>query len=155
MSTTHLAFTQTLLGLYCNNRCHFALPTLQWDVLTPLGHSFIYNRVFCTICAMWNKHGHCDMTPTTIWEFLPTLNYWMMVERYPNLNEKVGGLIPGCEITLTKYLLGGQLPPVLWRWPVSLLSPKKKTKNQKNPPPTVLVMPVSSTHVEMTKMCHF
>ena len=27
-----------------------------------------------------------------------TLNYWMMVERYPNLTEEVGGLIPGCEI---------------------------------------------------------
>ena len=28
-----------------------------------------------------------------------TLNYWMMVERYPNLKEKVGGSIPGCEIS--------------------------------------------------------
>ena len=26
-----------------------------------------------------------------------TLNYWMMVERYPNLKEEVGGSIPGCE----------------------------------------------------------
>ena len=28
-----------------------------------------------------------------------TLNYWMMVKRYPNLKEKVGGSIPGCEIS--------------------------------------------------------
>ena len=28
-----------------------------------------------------------------------TLNYWMMVERYPNPKEEVGGSIPGCEIS--------------------------------------------------------
>jgi hypothetical protein len=28
-----------------------------------------------------------------------TLNYWMMVERYPNLKEEVGGSIPGREIS--------------------------------------------------------
>ena len=28
-----------------------------------------------------------------------TLNYWMMVERYPNLKDEAGGLIPGCEIS--------------------------------------------------------
>jgi hypothetical protein len=28
-----------------------------------------------------------------------TLNYWMMVERYPNLKEEVGGSIPGWEIS--------------------------------------------------------
>ena len=28
-----------------------------------------------------------------------TLNYWMMVERYPDLKEEVGGLIPGREIS--------------------------------------------------------
>jgi hypothetical protein len=28
-----------------------------------------------------------------------TLNYWMMMERYPNLKEEVGGLIPGFEIS--------------------------------------------------------
>ena len=27
------------------------------------------------------------------------LNYWMMVERYPNLKEEVGSSIPGCEIS--------------------------------------------------------
>jgi hypothetical protein len=29
--------------------------------------------------------------------FEMTLNYWMMVERYPNLKEEVGGSISGCE----------------------------------------------------------
>ena len=28
-----------------------------------------------------------------------TLNYWMMVERYPNLKEKVGNSLPSCEIS--------------------------------------------------------
>ena len=28
-----------------------------------------------------------------------TLNYWMMVERYPNLKEEVGRSIPGCVIS--------------------------------------------------------
>ena len=28
-----------------------------------------------------------------------TLNYWMMVEGYPNLKEEVGGSDPGCEIS--------------------------------------------------------
>ena len=28
-----------------------------------------------------------------------TLNYWMMVERYPNLKEEGGGSIPNCEIS--------------------------------------------------------
>jgi hypothetical protein len=28
-----------------------------------------------------------------------TLNYWMMVERYPNPKKEVGGLISGCEIS--------------------------------------------------------
>jgi hypothetical protein len=30
-----------------------------------------------------------------------TLNYWMMVERYPNIKEEVGGLIPDCENLLS------------------------------------------------------
>jgi hypothetical protein len=51
-----------------------------------------------------------------------------MVERYPNLKEEVGGSIPGCEISsplcLTEDLPGGQLPHVLWRWHVGLLSKK-------------------------------
>jgi hypothetical protein len=65
-----------------------------------------------------------------------TLNYWMMVERYPNLREEVGNSIPGCEISSLldqKNLPGGQLPLALWRWPVNILSQirikeKKKKK---------------------------
>ena len=56
----------------------------------------------------------------------------MMVERYPNLTEEVGGLISGSEIfsLLTENLPGGQLPPVLWRWPVILLSRKRRSKRE-------------------------
>ena len=36
--------------------------------------------------------------PTIIWSMM-TLNYWMMVERYPNLKEEVGGLILDCEVS--------------------------------------------------------
>ena len=56
-----------------------------------------------------------------------TLNYRMMVERYLNLKEEVGGLIPGCEISSLPHgnLRGGQLPPVLCRWPVGLLFQEK------------------------------
>ena len=45
-----------------------------------------------------------------------TLNYWKMVrKRYPNLNEEVGGLIPGHETSspLDRFLPGGRLPYVL------------------------------------------
>ena len=56
-----------------------------------------------------------------------TLNYWMTVERYPNLKEEVGGSILGCEISslLDINLLGDQLLLVLWHWPVGLLSQEK------------------------------
>jgi hypothetical protein len=52
----------------------------------------------------------------------------MMVERYPNLKEVVGGSIPDCKISplLDKNLPGGQLPHVLWHWHVGLLSQKNK-----------------------------
>ena len=58
-----------------------------------------------------------------VWS-MTTLNYWMMVERYPNLKEEVGGLIPGCETSsiLDINLPGGQLPHVLWQWLVGLMS---------------------------------
>jgi hypothetical protein len=45
-----------------------------------------------------------------------TLNYGMMVERYPNLKEKVGGSIPPAAespLYLTKNLPSDQLPHVL------------------------------------------
>ena len=59
-----------------------------------------------------------------------TLNYRVMVEGYPNLKEEVGGSNPGCEIS---SLLDGKLARWLiascaWRWPVGLLSQKKKKK---------------------------
>jgi hypothetical protein len=51
------------------------------------------------------------------------------VERYPNLKEgELGGLIPDYEISSLldkKNLSGGQLPHVLWRWLVNLLSQNK------------------------------
>ena len=50
-----------------------------------------------------------------------------MVERYPNLKEEVSSSIPGCQISslFDKNLPSGQLPHVLWRWPVNLMSQKK------------------------------
>ena len=44
------------------------------------------------------------------------LDYWMVVERYPNLKEEVDGSIPRSEISSLfdkKNSLGGQLRPVL------------------------------------------
>ena len=56
-----------------------------------------------------------------------TLNDWMMVEKYPNLKEEVGGWVPGYEISslLDKILSGGQLPHVL-------LPPKKSKIKSKS-----------------------
>jgi hypothetical protein len=53
-----------------------------------------------------------------------TLNYRMMVKRYPNLKEEVGGLIPAYEISSLHdgKLVKCRLPPMLWRWHVNLLS---------------------------------
>jgi hypothetical protein len=62
-----------------------------------------------------------------------TPNYWMMVERYPNLKEEVGGSIPDCEISSLldkKNLLGNQLHHVLWYRPIGLLSQKEKRNKQ-------------------------
>ena len=44
-----------------------------------------------------------------------TLNYWMIVERYPNLKEEVGGSIPGCEISslLDRNLALASRPSIL------------------------------------------
>ena len=57
--------------------------------------------------------------------------YWVMVEGYPNLKEEVGGSNLGCEIS---SLLDGKLArwstaSCAWRWPVGLLSQKKKKKD--------------------------
>jgi hypothetical protein len=55
-----------------------------------------------------------------------TLNYRMMMKRYPNLKEEVGGLnlTPKSPLYLMENLLGGQLPPVLRRCHIGLLSHK-------------------------------
>jgi hypothetical protein len=57
----------------------------------------------------------------------------MMVKRYPNLKEEIGSSIRGCESPpyLTNYLPSGELPRVLWRWHVSLLSQKQKKKEKR------------------------
>ena len=44
---------------------------------------------------------------------------------------EVGGMIPGCEISsllVINLLASGQLPPMLWRWHVDLLSQKEVNK---------------------------
>ena len=56
-----------------------------------------------------------------------TLNYSMMVERYPNLKEDIGGSIPDCEISspLDKFVALTYQP---------FVSLKKKEKNRKKTP---------------------
>jgi hypothetical protein len=57
----------------------------------------------------------------------------MMVDKYPNLKEEVGGSrFPAVKppLNLTENLSGGQLPPMLRRWHVGLLSQKNKNKNK-------------------------
>jgi hypothetical protein len=62
-----------------------------------------------------------------------TLNYRMMVERYPNLKEEIGCSNHDCEISSLPdgNLPGGQLPHVLWRWHIGLLYPKKTKRKEK------------------------
>ena len=43
--------------------------------------------------------------------FEMTLNYWMTVERYLNLNRGVGGSIPGCEIFSSTWWKHQELNP--------------------------------------------
>ena len=56
----------------------------------------------------------------------------MMLEKYPNLKKEVRGSIPGVRspLYLTKYLPGGQLPPMLWRWFVGLLAQQQINKQE-------------------------
>ena len=62
--------------------------------------------------------------------FETTLNYWMLVERYPNLKEEVGGSIPGCEIS-------SLLDKKLVRWSIvscalaAVRLPKNKKRKKK------------------------
>ena len=64
-----------------------------------------------------------------------TLNYWMMVERYPNLKEEVGGSISGCEISslfdkeLAKWSTASYALALAYRSSVS----NKKRKRKKPP----------------------
>ena len=62
-----------------------------------------------------------------------TLNYRVMVEGYPNLKEEVGGSNPGCEISslLDGKLTRWSIASCVWRWPVGLLSHKRKNGRSK------------------------
>ena len=74
------------------------------------------------------------ITITRIWS-KTTLKCWMMVDRYPNLKEEVGGSIPGCKIS---SLLDGKL--AMWSSTSCALalacrpSGSKKKPNHKNIP---------------------
>ena len=52
-----------------------------------------------------------------------TLNYWMMVERFPNLKEDVGGSMPGSEISslLHRKLARWSTASCVLAWHVNLL----------------------------------
>jgi hypothetical protein len=60
-----------------------------------------------------------------------TLNFWKMVERYPNLKEEVGGSIPRCEISslLDKTLARWSSASCALALPVNLLSQIKKRRS--------------------------
>ena len=60
-----------------------------------------------------------SLQSTNVWKLWSemTLNYWRMVDRYPNLKVEVDDSIPGCEISSLldkKNLPGDQLPHVVW-----------------------------------------
>jgi hypothetical protein len=64
-----------------------------------------------------------------------TLNYRMMVERYPNVKDEVGGSIPGCEISSlcdrkVAMWSTASCALALACWPVGLLSKEKKRKRK-------------------------
>ena len=68
--------------------------------------------------------------------FETTLNYWMLVERYPNLKEEVGGSIPGCEISslLDKKLVRWSIVSCALaavRLPIKKKKEKRKKKKKK------------------------
>ena len=63
--------------------------------------------------------------------FETTLNYRMVVKRYPNLKEEIDGSISGSEISslLDIILAMWSTTSCVWRWHVNLLSKtKQKTK---------------------------
>ena len=54
------------------------------------------------------------------------------MDKYPNLEEEVGGSIPGCEISslLTKNVaMWSTASLVIWCWSVGLMSKNKERKN--------------------------
>jgi hypothetical protein len=61
-----------------------------------------------------------------------TLNYQMMLERYPLLRKRLAVQFPAVKspLYMTDKLPGGSLPHVLWPWHVGPLSPKKKEKKR-------------------------
>ena len=65
----------------------------------------------------------------------------MMLERYPNLKEEVGNsiLVVKSPLYLKENLLGGQLPPMLWRYPVGRLSQRKRKKEKMKVGMTIFV----------------
>ena len=87
-----------------------------------------FNEFLFTVVRTHDKISYIKW----LWEWSErTLNYWMMVERYSNLKEEVGGSnLPAVKspLYLTKNLSGGQLPHVLWCWPVRLLSRNNNKK---------------------------
>ena len=77
-----------------------------------------------------SSHYPCIWTWATFWSKM-TSNYWVMVEKYPNLKEEAGSSIPDCEISSLpdKNVTCGQLHPMIWRWHVINLSKNNKNKN--------------------------
>ena len=118
---------------------------LLWSILphitlleTPknlLGFTFSSTYGLIKLVQKWesivSQSCHTSLVPSLHWRTWTSwsemiLTYWMMVERYSNLKEEVVGSISGCEISSLpdKILMCGQLPLVLWRWPVGLLAQK-------------------------------
>ena len=67
--------------------------SVDWGSLLPIilsSRSTPHSSPMYGYCRHVNKEALCSKM---------TLNYWMMVERYPNLKEEFGGSNPGCEIS--------------------------------------------------------
>jgi hypothetical protein len=74
----------------------------------------------------------CCMILGILWSEM-TLNYRMMVERYPNLKKEekrlaIRFMAVKSHLYMTENLQGGQLPPMLRCWHAGLLSQKRKEK---------------------------
>ena len=82
------------------------LPSFLWIVYEYMCNQyFIHGFLVCQEVEFCFQLYTCDFSVnfiqalkvTYLWSNM-TLNYWMMVERYPNLKEEVGDSIPACEI---------------------------------------------------------